>query len=703
MRDNCLRRIIELMVLMIVMVFTIFCLTNNTVLVEDILFSYSSGYYDDPFYLELNCQGKNNTIYYTTDGSIPDKRSNKYREEILIDKACGTQSFTLSRRTDVSGLNALGIDDYFPEEFSDNAVLVNARVLNYNGLWGKVNSELFVFASDEKSKMSLPIVSIIVDQGAFLNMYTNGDEYEKAISDYHINNDWTDAEVLLEAINVWQKANWSDRTKFVLGDISIIESQQTTNRLAKFKINGSYSRIFPQKSLGLYFGENGIKNNLFHETDSGIELPQTEYSFLKLRNGGSKNMDGFLNDYIIQSLSSGLLFDTQAQKMCVVYINGEYWGLYQLCEKYKEDYFGRKYGINKEDILMVKESNLEIGDDISPWLELIESIKSSDMKDEKDYRNICKKIDMISLIQLYAANIYFSNIDFVGHNQAQWTYYDKESNTQSYWKWMMFDCDSTFENHSVSYLMDTYLENDIVFQKLYDNNDFKETFLKEYSNLIYNQYSNERMKSILDDIEKQLKPYLSDYYNRFGPQKVADMTVSEQLDYFHGYLEEIMDYTVQRNNSSLEELEYYVGKIKRIDDYNSIFIDFTKNGNSRFINTYNFYDQEEEGSWAKNDASVSLMMECSGDLVVDISDCSFMNHTSLLFNGIEVWNNNDNTGSIITVPYRYIKQRDCNTLMFSTDEVINSPKELGISDDPRELCFWMKHISLSKSKKQESQ
>ena len=53
-------------------------------------------------------------------------------------------------------------------------------------------------------------------------------------------------------------------------------------------------------------------------------------------------------------LLPGLNCDTQASRACIVYLDGEYWGIYILQEDFNDDYFEDTHGINKEDVVVYK-------------------------------------------------------------------------------------------------------------------------------------------------------------------------------------------------------------------------------------------------------------------------------------------------------------------------------------------------------------
>ncbi|MBQ9948712.1 MAG: chitobiase/beta-hexosaminidase C-terminal domain-containing protein [Oscillospiraceae bacterium] len=59
-------------------------MTNYTIRTVSPKASVKSGEFSAPFHVKLSCSDKNATIYYTTDGTTPTKKSNPYTEPILI-------------------------------------------------------------------------------------------------------------------------------------------------------------------------------------------------------------------------------------------------------------------------------------------------------------------------------------------------------------------------------------------------------------------------------------------------------------------------------------------------------------------------------------------------------------------------------------------------------------------------------------------
>jgi hypothetical protein len=112
------------------------------------------------------------------------------------------------------------------------------------------------------------------------------------------------------------------------------------------RVHGGRSRSLPLKSLRLYarseYGENRFYYPVFPD------LPYREYNRLILRNSGQDffSRSTMFRDGFMQTLVRDLNLDTQAYRPSVVFINGEYWGIMNIRERYDEDYLARTWGVD---------------------------------------------------------------------------------------------------------------------------------------------------------------------------------------------------------------------------------------------------------------------------------------------------------------------------------------------------------------------
>lgn len=73
-----------------------------------------------------------------------------------------------------------------------------------------------------------------------------------------------------------------------------------------------------------------------------------------LRNGGNDANYSKFKDMMIQNMVSGRGVETQQGTACVLFIDGEYWGLYTLQSDYSDRYFADRYNVAKSNVVMYK-------------------------------------------------------------------------------------------------------------------------------------------------------------------------------------------------------------------------------------------------------------------------------------------------------------------------------------------------------------
>ena len=194
------------------------------------------------------------------------------------------------------------------------------------------------------------------------------------------------------------------------------------------RTKGAASRAWAQKSFNIFarmdYGKSSVEYDLFEgkSTKEKNNKVIDKFDGFTIRNGGNDNMAGFFRDSVNQSLVSDRDMATQATSECILFIDGEFWGIYQLMEKYNTDYFKSHYGIKKNDVAFIKNNSLEDGNDqdLSEWNSLLSQIASADMTSDAAYQQIAEKLDIQSFIDYFAAQIYWANKDWPSNNTGVW-------------------------------------------------------------------------------------------------------------------------------------------------------------------------------------------------------------------------------------------------------------------------------------------
>ena len=318
------------------------------------------------------------------------------------------------------------------------------------------------------------------------------------------------------------------------------EQNEYFYRNTQVKLGGNWTMGYPQRTLNLNFNkdENGnkqekVKANIFR--DRKVEYGEDrleEFTRLRLHNGGNcfENYTGF-NDAIVQEMMEGTNVSTTSYRPCIVYLNGEYWGLYSIREHYKDVYFETNYGVEKDDVAIYDYKGTYVfndGDDsdFTTFFEEFDNYLNKDFKDDEVYNGfIDKYIDEDSFIDVMIANAFMCNRDFVGNNNnlRMWrTTKVDESNPYA-------DGKLRFSLHDVDYALTdasywNFLDPDIkdsygdykLFRKLLNNKNFQDKFYNRSEELIKTNLSHENACEIIDRMTEEVRPYKLDSNYRWG-------------------------------------------------------------------------------------------------------------------------------------------------------------------------------------------
>ena len=119
--------------------------------------------------------------------------------------------------------------------------------------------------------------------------------------------------------------------------------------------------------------------------------------------------------------------DTAIQQYtpCQVFLNGEYWGMYYLMEKYSSEYLAGHYDVAPDNTLLVKDTRYVengIPQDIARYKELRTFLAEQNLADPDVYQELLTKMDMQSFIDWMCTNIYIANTDTkpLGGNVLTW-------------------------------------------------------------------------------------------------------------------------------------------------------------------------------------------------------------------------------------------------------------------------------------------
>ncbi len=486
---------------------------------RELTFSRESGFYEEPFLLELHAPF-GAKIYYTLDGSRPDENALLYTEPILIEDATSHPNVH-SMRTDTAVNSMWDMMGYrLPDHPVDKCTIVRAAYLDADGKVGEAKTASYFVGYDKKTGYgNMQIMSVVTSpENLFApdtGIYVLGNGYDEELE---------------------ENANFS-RHGFAWerpADIQLFDADRKSvlEQSCGIRVQGGASRSGLPKSMNFYAREEyGPASRFYVDLFGTGYLPDT----ITLTAGGQDAVAKF-RDMFVSTLTKDKAFATMNYKPCVMFLDGEYWGVYWLTERYTDAYIEHRYGVDDDNIITIKHSRLtkEREDDWSLYVLLTNHLKDTDFTDPANYRELDYLIDVRSYLDYYATGIYIGScVDWPGTNEAFWRA-RKPSEDGGFedgrWRWMLFDVNTSslsydrVESDTIKWVM----EHSEGFTNLCRSEEFKKDFtltLMDLANITFSEENTEPLiDSYLELMGEPLNKNLARFYGEDGQRLYKEVT-----------------------------------------------------------------------------------------------------------------------------------------------------------------------------------
>ena len=162
------------------------------------------------------------------------------------------------------------------------------------------------------------------------------------------------------------------------------------------RLAGQHSRHKDQKSFKLVFSDQfggRLRYDIF-----GEDCEQTTFPELKLRAGLDAKY-GIFREPLIQQMAMPYRGTTFVQDSvpCVVYINGEYYGIYQFMESICEETIADRLGVRDESVTMYK-GYMYPGHHYLEIYQLLRYVEIHGVNDEESYQYVKSRLAIEDLI-----------------------------------------------------------------------------------------------------------------------------------------------------------------------------------------------------------------------------------------------------------------------------------------------------------------
>lgn len=439
----------------------------------------------------------------------------------------------------------------------------------------------------EAHNTSLPVVFLVTDKKNLFDtktgIYVKGEDYTGTgnASDIWINTN-------KEKVASWANFNMSGRmwerpatfTYMDAGGHNVLYSANLDIR-----IFGAFSRYKGQKGISLIARKGVGPSRLEYPFFS--TRPFTSYKSLVLRASGQDTALSRIRDCLVL----GLLNDNntgmanQAYVQCIVYLNDQYWGVYNLREKVSKFFLAQHFGIEDTDTIDILVGNMNASATIvsfnkyngeksglNDYMALIEYCKnhSCNLTKDADYQYVADRIDVDNFAQYCAFEIMVGNTD-TGNIKA-W----RSSELDNKWRWIAYDfcwamnreAETTDINKTSGYRRDFFKKyfnpeghgsgnnfDTTLARSLLSNNKFVELFLKHCAYFFHNVYTPEKISAKVDELQENIR-YEMEHYDLERWQPYNNVSVKG----WNSHCQNIRNYGNNYQDYFLKYCQNYINK-----------------------------------------------------------------------------------------------------------------------------------------------
>jgi hypothetical protein len=478
--------------------------SNNTI--NHLLFSAEEGYYNSPFYLSIQSL-MNDSVWYTLNGSEPTVASNLYTDSIFLNYIYNTPNY-FSEFPSTPEQSEMSYKAWeCPDTIMHKAHIVRCASFRNGIQTSKIYTHTFFVDSTIFGKYSFPVVSLVTDEKNLFDneygIYLPGKYFDPS------NPEWTG--------NYFQSDSMWERPVYItLFDTA---GHRGFSQDAGFRIHGFKSRQAAQKSFRLYARkEYGIKDFYYPL------LPQRENKeykrFLLRATMGDWWYNTLIRDVLAQEIAKDLDLDYQSYQPAIVYLNGEYWGIYFIRDHIDERYISYLYGYDKDSVDLIGGNYMDIyAGSNKEYIKLADFINRNNLAYNDIYEYVLTKIDISNFIDYYIAEMFMGNMDWPFNNQKLW----RPQTPDGKWRWVLYDVDAGFGDVSTNMLTHSLIHADkqwdemsvstFIFKNLLKNEQFIDSFLKRYAEVLNNNFNEleltDKLNKVISLVENEIPHHIS--------------------------------------------------------------------------------------------------------------------------------------------------------------------------------------------------
>jgi hypothetical protein len=217
------------------------------------------------------------------------------------------------------------------------------------------------------------------------------------------------------------------------------------SQLCGLKLFGESTRRQPDKSMKIIarskYGDKSFSYAVFDQK------PMDSYKQIAIRTSGNDYNSSRFKDVLSAYLARNLGIDYMAFEPANLYINGEYWGVYNLREKVNEHYIAGNHDVEKDSVNIIMGRWVKQEGSSADYMKMYYWFEALDTMDSDAYEVAQQYLDIRNYINYRIFQIYINNKDSRGNIR-----YYNVTGEQSQFRMILYDTDLGYGKYNFNFL-----------------------------------------------------------------------------------------------------------------------------------------------------------------------------------------------------------------------------------------------------------
>jgi len=303
----------------------------------------------------------------------------------------------------------------------------------------------------------------------------------------------------------WYNCNYQKKwEKPVFATYIDTNNQAFFDQKCGLKLFGESTRRQPDKSMKLIarssYGDSRFDGAIFPNK------PMIEYKQIAIRTSGNDYAKTRFKDVLSAYVARNLGIDHMDYQATNLYVNGEYWGVYNLREKVNEHFIAGNHNVDKDSVNIIMGRWVRQQGSSSRYMKMYRWFEDLDSMDNSAYEKAQSFLDIRNYINYRVFQIYINNKDSRGNIR----YYNITGGEERF-RMILYDTDLGWGSYRLNLLEKSISPkrtnwynpkwSTMYLSKLMQNEDFKNEFATQFAHLMNTSLHKDTIIAAVDHLE----------------------------------------------------------------------------------------------------------------------------------------------------------------------------------------------------------